>query len=219
MNTTPTTSVVALPGPRRGRTPDALVSERERALLDEAEKLFIRHGYHQVSIATVANTVRVATKTIYVKFGNKRGMLRAILERDLRAWREEIVAVERSGAGVRAQLGEFAYLILRRMLSIPEARLRVDAVAERDEELADLVAAADVPYRQSLVRVLARLPACRQAAAPDVNVLADLFIGCVLGRYIGVIAGGVLQDADPDRLRHMSGRGVAAFLATISETR
>ena len=228
MNTTRTTCVVNLPGPRRGRTPDALVQERERALLDEAEKLFILHGYHRVSIATIASTVRVATKTIYLKFGNKRGMLRAIIERNLRTWRQQIAAVERSGADLRAQLDELAYLMLRRMLSMPDARLRVDAVAERDEELADLVAAADVPYRQSVLRLLAYLPACRQTTAPDVNVLADMFIGCVLGSHIGVIAGGVLQNAAPDQLRHMAKVGVAAFLkwagshsgpTIISETR
>lgn len=219
MNSSPTTFVVTLPGPRRGRPPDALVPERERALLDAAEKLFIQHGYHQVSIATIATTVHVATKTIYIKFGSKRGMLRALIERDLRAWRDKIAAVERSGAGVHEQLGELAGLMLRRMLTLPDARLRVDAVAERDEELAELVAAADVPWRQSLVRLLARLPACRATAATDVNVLADLFIGCVLGRHIGAIAGGVLRDADPDRLLHMAGPGVAAFLTTIAETR
>lgn len=218
MHSSPATSVVTLPGPRRGRPPAALVPERERALLDGAARLFVQHGYRQVSIATIATTVRVATKTIYFRFGSKRGMLRALIERDLRAWREQIAAVERSGAGVREQLGELACLMLRRMLTVPDARLRVDAIAERDEELAELVATADVPWRQSLVRLLARLPASRAAAATDIDVLADLFIGCVLGRHIGTIAGGVRRDTDPDRLRHMAGLGVAAFLATIVET-
>lgn len=228
MNTNQTTPVVTLPGLRRGRTPDARAPERERAVLDVAEKLFILHGYHHVSIATIACTVRVATKTIYAKFGNKRGMLRAIVERNLRTWRQQITAIERSGADVRGQLDALACLMLRRMLSMPDARLRADAAAERDEELAVLVAAADGPYRQSLVRLLACLPACRQATGPDVNVLADMFIGCVLGPHIGVIAGGVLQNADPDRLRHMAELRVAAFLTwagshsgptIISETR
>ncbi|WP_449406187.1 TetR/AcrR family transcriptional regulator [Massilia phosphatilytica] len=155
------------PRRRGGRRPAAALQERERELLDVAKQLFVRDSYHQVSIATIATTVRVATKTIYVKFGGKRGLLRAVVERDVDDWQREVDAIEASGADIRARLETLACLMLRRALSEQRAHLHADAMVERSPELAELVAPVAACDRAVLARLMAdctTVPAARRPA-------------------------------------------------------
>jgi TetR/AcrR family transcriptional repressor of mexJK operon len=203
--------------PRRrggGRHPAAALQERERDLLDVAKQLFVRDSYHQVSIATIATTVRVATKTIYVKFGGKRGLLRAIVERDLDDWQRQVEAIEASGADIRARLETLACLMLRRALSEQRAHLHADAMVERSPELAELVAPVAACDRAALARLMAELHDRPGSAAAGPDILGDAFIGCVLGRHIGAHRG-LEHYADAERLQDMAAAGVAAFLALV----
>jgi TetR/AcrR family transcriptional repressor of mexJK operon len=193
-----------------GRHPAAVLEARERDMLDVAKQLFVRDSYHQVSIATIATTVRVATKTIYDRFGGKRGLLRAIVERDLDDWHRQVEAIEESGADVRARLEALACLMLRRALSEQRAHLHADAVAERSPELAELVAPMAVRDRRLLERLIGELLGSDAPA-----VLCDAFVGCVLGRHIGTIAGGTDRHADLDQLRRMAADSVAGFLRWV----
>jgi TetR/AcrR family transcriptional repressor of mexJK operon len=209
----PDPHVAILPARRRGggRHPAAALQERERDLLDVAKQLFVRDSYHQVSIATIATTVRVATKTIYDRFGGKHGLLRAVVERDVGDWRRQVEAVEASGADLRTRLEALACLLLRRALSEQRARLHADAVAERSPELAALVAPVAACDRELLERLMAELRA--SGATPAPAVLGDAFVGCVLGRHIGAIGAGAERHADGEQLRRMAAAGVAGFLA------
>lgn len=47
-------------------------------ILDTADQLFERHGYAQTSVATVAAAAGVTDRTVYLAFGSKSGMLRAL---------------------------------------------------------------------------------------------------------------------------------------------
>jgi AcrR family transcriptional regulator len=210
----PETQAATPPARRRGggRPSAAAMQERERNLLDVAKQLFVRDSYHQVSIATIATTVRVATKTIYDKFGGKHGLLRAVLERDVDDWNRQVEAIEASGADIRARLETLACLMLRRALSEQRAHLHADAVAERSPELAELVAPVAACDRAMLERLMTELHACPGGAAAAPDVLGDAFIGCVLGRHIGA-HNSMARHADPERLQDMAAAGVAGFLA------
>jgi TetR/AcrR family transcriptional repressor of mexJK operon len=209
----PETQAVNAPGRRRGagRHPAAVLEARERDLLDVAKQLFVRDSYHQVSIATIATTVRVATKTIYVKFGGKRGLLRAVVERDVDDWQRQAAGIEASAADVRGRLEALARLMLQRALSEQRARLHADAIAERSPELAALVAPVASSDRALLERLMTELHG--DGAPPGPDVLCDAFVGCVLGRHIGAIAAGAERLADGEQLRQMAAAGVAGFLA------
>jgi len=182
------------PARRRGggRHSAAALQERDRNLLDVAKQLFVRDSYHQVSIATIATTVRVATKTIYDKFGGKRGLLRAVVERDVDDWQRQVEAIEASGADIRSRLetrGEVAFV--------------TGVLAP--------VAACD---RVVLERLMAELHGRPGGAAAGPDILSDAFIGCVLGRYIGANRG-MERYADPERLQGMAAAGVAGLLALV----
>jgi AcrR family transcriptional regulator len=72
----------------------------QRAIVDAAERLFVRDGFQGTTIAAIAAEAGVSAETIYKTFGGKTGLVRAIRER---AWpvtdRCTPAAVERAAAG------------------------------------------------------------------------------------------------------------------------
>ena len=212
---------LAMPPIRRsgsGRHPAAVQKQRERDLLDVAKQLFVRDSYHQVSIATIATTVRVATNTIYLRFGGKHGLLRAIVERDLEDWQRQVETVEEAGVDVQARLEALACLMLRRALSEQRARLHADAVVARSPELSALVAPIAARDRELLDRLMAELHPSTGNPAVVPAVLGDAFVGCVLGPHIAAVAGGAGRHADHQLLQRMAADGVAGFLALVMRT-
>ena len=61
-----------------------------REILDAAQRLFVRQGYVATSMAAIAQEAGVATKTVYLAFETKSGVLRAVWHRALRGEREEL---------------------------------------------------------------------------------------------------------------------------------
>jgi AcrR family transcriptional regulator len=55
------------------------------AILDAAERLFLRDGYAATTMAAIAKEARVALKTVYVAFETKSSLLRALWNHRLRA--------------------------------------------------------------------------------------------------------------------------------------
>src|SRR3954470_13692920 len=65
------------------------------AILDAARELFERDGYAATTIATVAKRAGVAEKTLYLAFGNKPGLLRAVWNRAIRGDEDEIPVAQK----------------------------------------------------------------------------------------------------------------------------
>jgi AcrR family transcriptional regulator len=61
-----------------------------REILEAAERLFERLGYAATTMATIAAEARVASKTVYVAFQTKSGVLRALWNLRLRGERDEL---------------------------------------------------------------------------------------------------------------------------------
>lgn len=62
-----------------GRPKAADVEARSAELIETAGQLFLKKGYTGVSLEAIAREARVAVRTIYVKFGGKGGLLKAVL--------------------------------------------------------------------------------------------------------------------------------------------
>jgi AcrR family transcriptional regulator len=75
-----------------------------RAILDAAQALFERDGYAATTIAAVAREAGVATKTVYLGFETKSGLLRALWHLLLRGDEDDVPIGER--AWYRAMLDE-----------------------------------------------------------------------------------------------------------------
>lgn len=115
-----------------------------RAVLDAAEGLFLTKGYAATAIAAIAQDAGVAPQTVYAAFGNKRGLLRALLDvrvagdedpRPLlqRDWYERMLAEPDPRAMLRAH-ARSVRLILDRSIQLT---LVLRQAAGADPELAD----------------------------------------------------------------------------------
>jgi AcrR family transcriptional regulator len=71
--------------------------ETRAAVIDAAERLFLRDGFGGTTIAAVADCAGVSVETIYKAFGGKPGLVRAICEKGL-AGQGPIPAEARSDA-------------------------------------------------------------------------------------------------------------------------
>jgi len=62
--------------PRKGEE-----SQSRDRLLDTALKLFLEHGYGNLSLDTIARAARVSMRTLYSQFGGKAGLFGAVIKR------------------------------------------------------------------------------------------------------------------------------------------
>ncbi|MCC8936415.1 TetR/AcrR family transcriptional regulator [Bradyrhizobium ivorense] len=77
---------------RGGRpTRDAAI-ERDQRLIEVATRLFLERGFDATSIDAVAEAARVSKPTVYVQYGDKRGLFTAVLRREIARWLAPLAA-------------------------------------------------------------------------------------------------------------------------------
>ncbi|MGH2682207.1 MAG: TetR/AcrR family transcriptional regulator [Actinomycetota bacterium] len=83
-------------------------AERRAQLLDVARKVFGRHGFHTVTMDSVAKEAGVTKPILYDHFPSKRDLYLALLEDDLANLRERLHdALDRSGGNRERIRGSF----------------------------------------------------------------------------------------------------------------
>lgn len=60
-------------------------TETRNAITREAERLFLELGYEPTTIGAIAAAAEVAPQTVYAVFGSKKGILKALFERNIQA--------------------------------------------------------------------------------------------------------------------------------------
>jgi TetR/AcrR family transcriptional repressor of mexJK operon len=102
-----------------GRPRAADLEARNNNLIDTAAQLFLKMGYGKVSLELIAREAHVAVRTIYVKFGGKSGLFKAVLI----ANRDKFIAPKQMQEDMRPLkviLGELSEHFLD-MITAPEA--------------------------------------------------------------------------------------------------
>ena len=65
-------------------------AETQRQILEAAQRLFVRDGYAATTVAAIAAEAGVATKTVYLAFDSKSGVLRAVWNLLLRGDQDDV---------------------------------------------------------------------------------------------------------------------------------
>lgn len=78
----------ATPAPRRSPGRPSLSKEE---LLDKALDVFLEHGFERTSIDAITAAAGVAKRTVYLRYGDKKSLFKAALERAIEEW---IVPIE-----------------------------------------------------------------------------------------------------------------------------
>lgn len=94
---------------RAGRPTDERKTE---AILDAARAVFFRHGFGAASIEGIAEQAGVSKVTIYNRFGDKAGLLEALVRRQARHMTEIISKTNRDAATLEAQLANFGCTLM-----------------------------------------------------------------------------------------------------------
>ncbi|WP_208813521.1 TetR/AcrR family transcriptional regulator [Micromonospora echinofusca] len=77
---------------RRERTPMGTARQK---ILDEALRLFVSQGYRATTIKEVAAGAGVAVQTVYFTFGNKRALLKELVDRNVAGDDEPVPTLQR----------------------------------------------------------------------------------------------------------------------------
>ena len=167
-----------------GRPRAADLEARHKNLIEKAGQLFLEMGYSKVSLELIAREAHVAVRTIYVKFGGKAGLFKAVLtaNRDTFMSPQEMEADPRP---FREVIGEFSRYFLD-MVCAPDAvevQRMVIAEARTDPEVAtSFYEAGPRQSREVLARYFSR-PDVRSQLRDElaVDLLPSYLLNCVVG--------------------------------------
>jgi AcrR family transcriptional regulator len=136
----------------------AQAKETRRSILDAARELFVASGYAATTIQAIAEQAGVAIQTVYAVFGNKRELLRQLIESTITGDDDSMPITQRPEAQAvaaepdarrRAELDAAMSLSITRRVA-PIVRVAEEAAAS-DPELAAMMAAVKAARRKEMV--------------------------------------------------------------------
>lgn len=174
---------------------EAQARETRRSILDAARELFVASGYAATTIQAIAERAGVAVQTVYVVFGNKRELLRQLIEATITGDDEPAPITERAEAQAvaaepdarrRAELdAAFSLSIIERVA--PIVRVAAEAAAS-DPEVAAMMEAVKAARRKEMIasaRILAGRDGLRVSHAEAAATLYVLYSPQVADMLMG----------------------------------
>ena len=157
--------------------------ERRRAMIESAESLFLELGYDATSLAAIVKRSGGSLATLYELFGNKQGLLRAIIE-----LRDEQDRCPGYGADCAVTLPSellrgFAHRLYAHVTSRRAIALKRIVITEalRDPDFArTLYEDIHLPSVRELAGILRRLDEDGRAKVDDPMAAAGLFFAIVM---------------------------------------
>ena len=190
--------------PRAGSAP-----QRRRQLLDTALTLFAERGLSELTLAEIARRAHVALRTIYLQYGGKSGLVRALIDDIGRQHRAELDALHLDDQPFDGQLSGLALHLARRMAHPWLPRLYASVAASNDDMLVDAFEQAGPgQVKDALHRALmaAQAEGMLRAGHP-VDALCEHFMAC--------IAGSRTAPTRADDVGPRATRGLAFFIAVL----
>lgn len=105
--------LLGMPAPVKRRTYDAsgrraAARARRRRILEAARELFVAQGYPAVTVAAIAASAQVSEDLVFRLFGNKRGVLKDVMDVTIGGDDEDIPLLQREGPqAVRAATDQY----------------------------------------------------------------------------------------------------------------
>lgn len=151
-------------------------AETRKLILEAAQRLFERDGYAATSMAAIAAAAGVALKTVYLSFGSKPSLLRAVWHRALRGERDDVpvdqqdwfleAMQQRDPRRLLLLAAHNSRLVKERAAAIMEV---IRAAAPGDDEIGELWSRIQAEFHANQRTIVERL-AADGALAPDLDV-------------------------------------------------
>lgn len=169
---------------------------RREEIMDIAVEIFSEKGYRDASMLDVARRASASKETLYAWFGDKQGLLKALIERNAQAVRAVLTPHLDGDVPPERLLFEFGRALLALLLGESAVTINRAAISEAksDPALAQMLARAG---RQSVLPVFIRLLEMHRKRGAlrmeDASQAAEDFLGLLLGdmqvrRLLGLIA-------------------------------
>jgi len=178
-----------------GRPPKGNEQLSSDRLLDSALRLFLEHGYGDLSMEALARDARVSLRTIYNQFGGKSGIFGALIRR----CSDRFIGVMAEEEDLEAALVAFGRQFIFHITRPDVIRMRAILIAE-SPRFPDL---ATQFYQQGPARTLAHLAdffsrqqQAGRISAIDPKLLADQFVCALRGERMQRLQLGL--EATPD---------------------
>jgi len=161
---------------------EAQARETRRSILDAAHELFVTTGYAATTIQAIAERGGVAVQTVYAVFGNKRELLRQLIESTITGDDDPVPITERPevqavaaepDARKRAQLDAAMSRSIAEQVA-PIIRVASEAAAS-DPELAAMMDGVKAARRKEMV-ASAKLLAGPEGTPVDDEAAATLYV-------------------------------------------
>ncbi len=213
---TPVTKKKA-PSKGAGRPRAEEVQARTEDLKRTAARLLLEKGYANVSLEMIAREARVAVRTIYIKFGGKIGILKALMQ-EKREQLFDSIDMGQDPRPLQEVLNDFATRLYN-LLTSPDAvglQRMLAAEARSNTELIDTFFAMgpDVS-RQAIAQFLQR-PEVRAQLRDDLpfEQLPVLLINAVLGDQLSRVLRDK-QEGTPEECARALSQRMAMFYRSV----
>ncbi|MCR4521294.1 TetR/AcrR family transcriptional regulator [Bosea sp. 47.2.35] len=161
---------------------DESKAERQREIEAVAYRLIRDRGYGGVSMLAIAKEAKASNETLYRWYGNKRGLLTAMVERNAQATADMLRAAIEDGADAIATLERIAPILLSMLLG--EKAILLNRAAASDET-GELGAAINLAGRSAVFPLIETLIAGGMATggrdAPSARVATEWFLCLLIG--------------------------------------
>jgi TetR/AcrR family transcriptional regulator, mexJK operon transcriptional repressor len=207
----PVVTAAKLRGP--GRPPREVGIQLAERILDAAQDLFLRQGYEATTVEEIASRIGATKRTVYVRFGDKAKLFRAVVARVLKARRPKLNTIA-TGRTVEERLADIGTAVLRYILDpvVVSVTRVVAAEAYRFPEVTQLI---EEQVAQGLMPALERVlhdeVALGRLELPDVPLAARLLASLLTGQPEKNTLRGARPFGHVDRQRWVAG-AVSLFL-------
>jgi TetR/AcrR family transcriptional repressor of mexJK operon len=196
------------------------LAHKRAAILSAARELFVRNGVERTSMDAVAAEAAVSKRTVYDYYGDKHGLLLAVIETageslidTLRRALDEYLSDDAEigdPAGLERALTDFAVSIGESMLGSSDYTATVRLIAENGALLPELANhPLNVAPEEAVAERLAHFAAVGLLDAEDPRLAADHFNALTT---LLAFANPQPGPVDADRVRRIMVDGVHAFM-------
>lgn len=165
--------------PPLARLPDRTVTERQTRILDAAERVFARAGFHAATMNDVAAEAGMSPGNLYRYFASKDAIIAGMSERDRSQIADDFAGLDPASGSLLDQLEALGR---RHLVAEPREKsviaLQIWAEAARDPQMAGMCAAIDGAVMGGLASAVAGAKANGELPADldDARFLQAIFM-------------------------------------------
>jgi AcrR family transcriptional regulator len=202
-------------------SPLAALEPRQRAILEAAYSVLIERGYGGASTLEIARRARVSKRELYAEFGDKAGMLRALIATTAERMRLPLATAEIADrtelTATLRRYGKTALGVLTSPAVLAINRLAI-AEAGRSSDMGKILEdAGREPNRRALFGLLARAQAKGLLGDGDPETMGRQFFSLLLGDLMLRLLLGVVRPPGPKEIERRAEAATSALLALHGE--